>query len=164
MNYSTFEISALWHWIERLFVYQADSPLMMGSIPFALLFIFFLAIYTLLKSYSRTAMMMYVICFSLFFAYKVNGMVMWMLPLTACINYAVTQEMRLHEGKARKALLTFVVLVDLASAVLFQIYQFHHWRCSQRDVQHQLLPAVYRSACRYLVLYLPGYQLCGRYL
>lgn len=50
MNYSTFEISALWHWIERLFVYQADSPLMMGSIPFALLFIFFLAIYTLLKS------------------------------------------------------------------------------------------------------------------
>lgn len=92
MNYSTFEISALWHWIERLFVYQADSPLMMGSIPFALLFIFFLAIYTLLKSYSRTAMMMYVICFSLFFAYKVNGMVMWMLPLTACINYAVTQE------------------------------------------------------------------------
>jgi hypothetical protein len=57
MNYSTFEISALWHWIERLFVYQADSPLMMGSIPFALLFIFFLAIYTLLKSYSRTAMM-----------------------------------------------------------------------------------------------------------
>lgn len=74
MNYSTFEISALWHWIERLFVYQADSPLMMGSIPFALLFIFFLAIYTLLKSYSRTAMMMYVICFSLFFAYKVNGM------------------------------------------------------------------------------------------
>lgn len=50
------------------------------------------------------------------------------------------------------------------SAVLFQIYQFHHWRCSQRDVQHQLLPAVYRSACRYLVLYLSGYQLCGRYL
>ena len=120
MNYSTFEISALWHWIERLFVYQADSPLMMGSIPFALLFIFFLAIYTLLKSYSRTAMMMYVICFSLFFAYKVNGMVMWMLPLTACINYAVTQEMRLHEGKARKALLTFVVLVDLALLCYFK--------------------------------------------
>ena len=124
MNYSTFEISALWHWIERLFVYQADSPLMMGSIPFALLFIFFLAIYILLKSYSRTAMMMYVICFSLFFAYKVNGMVMWMLPLTACINYAVTQEMRLHEGKARKALLTFVVLVDLALLCYFKYTNF----------------------------------------
>ena len=124
MNYSTFEISALWHWIERLFVYQADSPLMMGSIPFALLFIFFLAIYTLLKSYSRTAMMMYVICFSLFFAYKVNGMVMWMLPLTACINYAVTQEMRLHEGKARKALLTFVVLVDLTLLCYFKYTNF----------------------------------------
>ena len=74
MNYSTFEICALWHWIERLFVYQADSPLMMGSIPFALLFIFFLAIYILLKSYSRTAMMMYVICFSLFFDAAAYGL------------------------------------------------------------------------------------------
>ena len=25
MNYSTFEICALWHWIERLFVYQAEG-------------------------------------------------------------------------------------------------------------------------------------------
>lgn len=59
-----------------------------------------------------------------FFAYKVNGMVMWMLPLTACINYAVTQEMRLHEGKARKALLTFVVLVDLALLCYFKYTNF----------------------------------------
>ena len=57
----------------------------------ALLFIPFLAVYTILRNYSRTAMMMYVICFSLFIAYQVNGTMMWLLPLTACINYAITQ-------------------------------------------------------------------------
>ena len=91
-------------------------------------------------------------------------MVMWMLPLTACINYAVTQEMRLHEGKARKALLTFVVLVDLTLLCYFKYTNFIIGDVVDKNVQHQLLPAVYRSACRYLVLYLPGYQLCGRYL
>lgn len=124
MNYSTFDINALWRWVENLFVYQADSPLMMGSIPFALIFILFLAVYTMLKSWSRTAMMMYVVGFSLFFAYKVNGSVMWMLPLTACINYAVTQEMRLREGRARKAMLTFVVVVDLALLGYFKYTNF----------------------------------------
>jgi len=124
MDYSTFQPSALWHWLSGLFVYQADAPLMMGSIPFVLLFIFFFIIYVVLKNFSRTAMMMYVVCFSLFFAYKVNGMVMWMLPLTSCINYAITQEMRLHEGKARKALLTLVVLIDLALLAYFKYTNF----------------------------------------
>ncbi len=124
MDYCAIDMGALWHWVENLFVYQADSPLMMGSIPFALLFILFLAIYTILKSCSRTAMMLYVIGFSLFFAYKVNGMVMWMLPLTACINYALTQEMRLREGRARKGLLASVVLVDLALLGYFKYTNF----------------------------------------
>lgn len=90
----------------------------------ALLFIPFLAVYTILRNYSRTAMMMYVICFSLFIAYQVNGTIMWLLPLTACINYAITQEMRLHEGKARKALLTLVIGIDLALLCYFKYTNF----------------------------------------
>lgn len=90
----------------------------------ALLFIPFLAVYTILRNYSRTAMMMYVICFSLFIAYQVNGTMMWLLPLTACINYAITQEMRLHEGKARKALLTLVIGIDLALLCYFKYTNF----------------------------------------
>lgn len=124
MDFSVLDTHALLDWLIGLFTYQADSPLIMGSVSFALLFVCFLAIYTWLKSFSRTAIMMYVICFSLFFAYKVNGPVMWLLPLTACINYAVTQEMRLHEGKARKALLTFVILVDLALLCYFKYTNF----------------------------------------
>ena len=124
MDYSAFQPSALWHWLLGMFVYQADAPLMMGSIPFALLFVVFFAIYVMLKTFSRTAMMMYVVCFSLFFAYKVNDMVMWMLPLTACVNYAITQEMRLREGKARKALLTCIVLIDLGLLGYFKYTNF----------------------------------------
>lgn len=90
----------------------------------ALLFIPFLAVYTILRNYSRTAMMMYVICFSLFIAYQVNGTMMWLLPLTACINYAITQEMRLHEGKARKVLLTLVIGIDLALLCYFKYTNF----------------------------------------
>lgn len=124
MDYTTFSYDALVRWMEGLFTFQANSPLMMGSIPFALLFIPFLAVYTILRNYSRTAMMMYVICFGLFFAYKVNGTMMWLLPLTACINYAITQEMRLHEGKARKCLLTLVICIDLALLCYFKYTNF----------------------------------------
>ena len=115
---------ALKQWSADFFNYQADAPLMMGSIPFAVLFIIFLSVYILLRNYSRTAMMTYVIAFSLFFAYKVNGEMMWMLLFTAIINYALTQEMRLREGKRRKALLTFVVLIDLSSLCYFKYTNF----------------------------------------
>jgi alginate O-acetyltransferase complex protein AlgI len=124
MNVSLLYISALTQWAKNLFAFQPDSPLMMGSIPFALLFIVFLAVYTLLRHFSRTAMMAYVVAFSLFFAYKVNGTVMWMLPLTAVLNYALTQEMRLREGIRRKALLTSVVVIDLALLCYFKYTNF----------------------------------------
>lgn len=41
----------------------------------------FLAIYTLVKRASRTAMMLYVVAFNLYFAYRLNGSVMWLLRL-----------------------------------------------------------------------------------
>lgn len=74
----------------------------------------FLAIYTLVKRASRTAMMLYVVAFNLYFAYRLNGSVMWLLPATACFNYALTQEMALREGRTRKLLLATVVVADLA--------------------------------------------------
>lgn len=116
--------NALTDWAETLFTYQSGSPLMMGSLPFAILFVVFLGLYTLIRHYSRTAMMCYVIAFGLFFAYKANGMLMWLLPATAVINYGLTQEMRLREGKGRKALLTSVVLIDLGLLAYFKYTNF----------------------------------------
>lgn len=84
----------------------------------------FLAIYTLVKRASRTAMMLYVVAFNLYFAYRLNGSVMWLLPATACFNYALTQEMALREGRTRKLLLTTVVVADLAVLAYFKYATF----------------------------------------
>lgn len=84
----------------------------------------FLAIYTLVKRASRTAMMLYVVAFNLYFAYRLNGSVMWLLPATACFNYALTQEMSLREGRTRKLLLATVVVADLAVLAYFKYATF----------------------------------------
>ena len=84
----------------------------------------FLAIYTLVKRASRTAMMLYVVAFNLYFAYRLNGSVMWLLPATACFNYALTQEMALREGRTRKLLLATVVVADLAVLAYFKYATF----------------------------------------
>lgn len=84
----------------------------------------FLAIYTLVKRASRTAMMLYVVAFNLYFAYRLNGSVMWLLPATACFNYALTQEMSLREGRTRKLLLATVVVADIAVLAYFKYATF----------------------------------------
>lgn len=84
----------------------------------------FLAIYTLVKRASRTAMMLYVVAFNLYFAYRLNGSMMWLLPATACFNYALTQEMSLREGRTRKLLLATVVVADLAVLAYFKYATF----------------------------------------
>lgn len=84
----------------------------------------FLAIYTLVKRASRTAMMLYVVAFNLYFAYRLNGGIMWLLPATACFNYALTQEMALREGRTRKLLLATVVVADLAVLAYFKYATF----------------------------------------
>ena len=89
-----------------------------------MLLIAFLAIYAVLRRWSRTAMMLYVIAFNLYFAYRLNGSLMWLLPATACFNYALTQEMRLREGKTRKMLLATVVVADLSVLAYFKYATF----------------------------------------
>ena len=46
----------------------------------------FLAVFTLIRQRSKIALMLYVIAFNLFFAYKLNGALMWLLPATACFH------------------------------------------------------------------------------
>jgi len=119
------DIGLLQEWICKLFVYDADSPLMMGSIPFALLFIVFLSLYVILRKYSKTAMMIYVIAFGLFFAYKANGPFSFLLPATAVVNYRLTEWMRHAEKQSlRKFWLIIIVLLDLSLLGYFKYYNF----------------------------------------
>lgn len=112
-------------WIRSLFTYDPSSPLMIGSMPFAVLFIIFLSIFVVLRSKSRTAMMLYVIAFSLFFAYKTNGWVAMLLPATAIVNYRLTEVMRsASTRKKQKMWLTLVVVIDLLLLGYFKYYLF----------------------------------------
>ena len=88
------------------------------------LLVAFLAVYVVVRRWSRVAMMLYVVAFNLYFAYRLNGMAMWLLPATACFNYAVTQEMGSREGRGRKALLSLVVVADLAVLAYFKYATF----------------------------------------
>lgn len=121
---ATFTLTHLWAWVEQLFCYQAGAPLMMGSIAFALLFILFFTIYTLLQQWSQRAMMVYVIAFNLFFAYKANGHLMWLLPLTAVANYALTQRMRKARACHRRHWLTAVIVLDVGLLAWFKYTNF----------------------------------------
>lgn len=89
-----------------------------------MLFVAFLAIYALIRRASRTAMMLYVVAFDLYFAYRLNGVIMWLLPATAMFNYALTQEMALREGRARKWLLATVVLTNIGVLAYFKYSYF----------------------------------------
>lgn len=117
-------LEALGSWLASIFQYEPGAPMMMGSMAFALVFVVFVAVYVWLRSWSRTAMMMYVVAFSLLFAYKANGQLMWMLPATAAMGYALTQEMSRREGRNRKCLLTLTVLVHLGLLAYFKYTNF----------------------------------------
>lgn len=122
---NTIDFQTLAVWMREFFIYQQGSPLIIGSIPFALLFVVFLSVYVVLKNYSRLWMMFYVIGFSLFFAYKANGGVFLLLPLTAITNYWLTELIRLYEShQVRKALLTVIIVVDLSLLAIFKYYNF----------------------------------------
>lgn len=84
----------------------------------------FLVLFAVVRRHSRVAMMMYVLAFNLYFAYCLNGMQMWLLPLTACLNYALVQEMSLHEGRARRLLLWAVVAADIGALAYFKYTTF----------------------------------------
>ena len=60
----------------------ADSSWSFVSIPFAVAFILFFGLYILIRKHSRLLMLGYVVAFSMFFAWKANGVLMLLLPLT----------------------------------------------------------------------------------
>lgn len=124
MDTTNISIENLAHCLCNFFTYSADTPLMMGSIPFALLFILFLVVYAALRQQSKKAMMVFTVIFNLFFAYKINGWIMLLLPITAIINYFMIQKMKQYHDSMRKKWLTAVVLVDLALLGYFKYTNF----------------------------------------
>ena len=88
------------------------------SISFWAAFCAFFLIYVFVKKWSRTAMLIWVVAFDLFFFWQTNGWLMLLLPATAAANYFLTEAMR--RGARRKALLALIVLLDLGTLAYFK--------------------------------------------
>ena len=72
--------------IDRFLVFP-DEEWSLCSFPFLVAFIIFYAIYIGVSHTGRKATLTYVTAFSLFFAWKANGLLMFLLPATALFSW-----------------------------------------------------------------------------
>ena len=70
------------------------------SLGFWAAFCAFFLIYVFVKKWSRTAMLLWVLAFDLFFFWQANGWLMLLLPATAAVNYYLTEFMRKSRAAA----------------------------------------------------------------
>ena len=70
------------------------------SMGFWAAFCAFFLIYIFVKKWSRTAMLLWVLAFDLFFFWQANGWLMLLLPATAAVNYFFTELLRQSKGPA----------------------------------------------------------------
>ncbi len=85
------------------FTQPAPGGLMFCSMGFWALFTAFFFLYIFVRKWNRTAMLLYVLAFDLFFFYKANGLLMLLLPATAAVNYFLTELMRRPGGVPSRA-------------------------------------------------------------
>ncbi|MCR5076910.1 MAG: MBOAT family protein [Prevotella sp.] len=107
------------------FLSSPDKGWSLCTLPFMTIFLVFLAIYIGMSRCRHTWMKGYVILFSLFFAFKANGILMLLLPLTTLVSWYLTRfMMRLRRGKVRKTGLIIIILTELAPLVYYKYTNF----------------------------------------
>ena len=93
------------------------------TFPFMVAFVVFLAFY-LLVSRRRLLMMAYVVTFGLFFAYKANGPLMVLLPVTALVTWLLTEAMRDSRGDMRRFWLATTIIAALTPLFYYKYTDF----------------------------------------
>ena len=102
-----------------------DKSWSLCTLAFMASFLVFFAIYIGLNRYRQPWTKAYVIAFSLFFAYKANGILMLMLPITAISSWYLTRfMMRLKRGKIRRSGLAIVILAELTPLLYYKYTDF----------------------------------------
>ncbi len=103
---------------------EPDKSWSFVSIPFAVVFVLFFILYIFIRPSSKTMMLSYTVAFSLFFAYKANGVLMLLLPATVVISYYLTRRMDEREGRERTWWMWLTVVVDLLPLVYYKYTNF----------------------------------------
>ncbi len=101
-----------------------DGEWSLVTMPFMVLFIIFFGGYIWLNRMRHTAMLAYVVVFSLFFAFKANGWLMLLLPATVLLSWKMTDMLRRREGSSRRWLLVATVTVELLPLLYFKYTNF----------------------------------------
>ena len=109
----------------RQFFTLHDGGLMYCSLTFFITFLVFYAIYIVAQRGRKEVMQLYVVAFSLFYAYKANGWFMLLLPATTLISWSLVKLMtELKEKRQRKLLATANVLIVLSPLLFFKYTNF----------------------------------------
>ena len=107
------------------FLSTQDKSWSLCTLAFMASFLVFFAIYIGLNRYRQPWTKAYVIAFSLFFAYKANGILMLLLPITAISSWYLTRfMMRLKRGKIRRSGLAIVILAELTPLLYYKYTNF----------------------------------------
>lgn len=115
----------------HLLLYDPQAPMLFSSGLFWLLAIFFLPVYALLRG-SRSKMIVFVICFSLYFYYKSSGLFFLMLVGTSLIDWGISKWMaRVERRGARKAIMWLSICISLSILGYFKYANFFLWNWNQ---------------------------------
>ncbi len=106
------------------FLTTPDEAWSLVSVPFAVSFVLFFGLYIAIRQSSRRMMLAYVVVFSLFFAYKANGVLMLLLPATVLLSYFLTRKMDEWEGRRRTWLMWLTIVVDLLPLLYYKYTNF----------------------------------------
>ena len=107
------------------FLTTHDGGLMYCSLTFFITFLVFYTIYIVAVKGRKEVMQLYVVAFSLFYAYKANGWFMLLLPATTLISWWIVEKIRTEKDKKRrKQLATVGVLLALSPLLYFKYTNF----------------------------------------
>lgn len=81
-------------------------------------------VYAIVRQRSRVGMLCYVSAFSMVFFYVANARLFALLPCTAVLSWALTEEMRRREGRARLWWMWLVVLLELFPLLFYKYTNF----------------------------------------
>lgn len=111
--------------------YDPKAPMLFSSGLFWILFILFLPVYALLKR-SRRKMVLFVVCFSLYFYYKSSGLFFLMLIGTSLIDWSLSHLIyKLKYNSARLCVMWLSILISLSILGYFKYANFFLWNWNQ---------------------------------
>lgn len=113
--------------VAGMFAYNPDAPMLFSSGLFWILFMVFLPVYALLKG-SRWKMVLFVVCFSLYFYYKSSGLFFIMLIATSMIDWTLSHVIScLSRRWLRLTVMWISIGISLSILGYFKYANFFLW-------------------------------------